>query len=143
MICLLLLAAVPVGEGPEKIRFETDVGPAAFDHWAHQAARGIDCSVCHHQDSGRDVKRPCGRCHRGRGEAGQPGGAPAYFDVKMKLCRGCHLERRESDEASKAPIHCAECHDIREKARGQGAGMRGQDRPAGPVHNGGISPSRL
>ncbi len=115
LLSLFLLASGPAVEGPDAIRFETDIGPATLDHRGHQRWLNEDCSVCHHQEEeGR--KKACRTCHKGRIEAEERGGAPAYFDVKMKLCRGCHLERREKDKASKAPIHCSECHDIRAKA---------------------------
>lgn len=122
VMSLFLLASGPVVQGPETIRFETGIGSATLDHRGHQVRVGIDCRVCHHPED-KGAKKPCGNCHKGRVEALQEGGAPAYFDVKMKLCRGCHLEKREADRASQAPIHCAECHDIREKAKGQGSGI--------------------
>jgi hypothetical protein len=115
---VVLLAAGLPQQGPEQVRFDTDIGPATFDHRGHQVRLGIGCEVCHHQAE-EGAKRPCGECHKGRMEAEREGGAPAYFDVKMKLCRGCHLERREKAGDTKAPIHCADCHDIREKAREQ------------------------
>jgi hypothetical protein len=118
---LSLLCLGPVSKGPETIRFETEIGPAVFPHRRHQVGTGIGCHVCHHQ-TGKGENKPCGECHKGRVEALNQKGAPAYFDVKMKLCRGCHLARRDADKASEAPIHCAECHDIREEARKQGAG---------------------
>lgn len=110
-----MLVVGPVAEGPETIRFEADIGPATLDHRGHQRRLNKNCSVCHHREE-EGTKKACRTCHKGRIEAEQQGGAPAYFDVKMKLCRGCHLERREKDDASKAPLHCAECHDIRAKA---------------------------
>ena len=133
VMSLFVLASGPVVQGPETVRFETDIGPATLDHRGHQVRMGIDCGVCHHlAESG--AKKPCSGCHKGRVEARQEGGAPAYFDVKMKLCRGCHLEKREADRASRAPIHCAECHDIREKAQRQGSGVGVQE--AGPTQTG-------
>ena len=111
---LFLVSAVG-HQGPETLRFETDLGPVTMDHRMHQNAWTENCSVCHHREE-KEGRKPCGDCHKGRAEAEQKGGAPAYFEVKMKLCRGCHLKKREADSASKAPIHCEECHDIRAKA---------------------------
>ena len=116
MLGVFLLASGSVVEGPETIRFETDVGPATLNHRGHQSLLKDDCSVCHHPDE-KGKKKACGECHKGRVEATEQEGAPAYFDVKMKLCRGCHLAKREADRASRAPIHCRECHDIRAKSR--------------------------
>jgi hypothetical protein len=112
-LSLLILAAETVPEGPGTIRFETDIGPATLDHRGHQKRLNHDCAVCHHQEE-RGGRKPCGSCHKLRLEV-EEGGPPSYFDVKMKLCRGCHLEEREKDRASKAPIECSECHDIRAK----------------------------
>ena len=112
----LLLAMAAGSRGPATLRFETDLGPVTMDHRMHQNAWTEDCSVCHHREE-KEGRKPCGDCHKGRAEAEQKGGAPAYFEVKMKLCRGCHLKKREADSASKAPIHCEECHDIRAKAK--------------------------
>lgn len=128
---LLLLASGFAQEGPGHIRFETEVGLATFDHRGHQTRLGIGCDLCHHQAE-QGVKRPCGGCHKGRVEAEKEGGAPAYFDVKMKLCRGCHLAKREKEGNPKAPIHCADCHDIREKAREEASGS-GDLRAAPPA----------
>lgn len=126
LLSVFLLASGSSGQGPERIRFESDVGPATFDHRGHQSRLGIDCAVCHHREE-KGPREPCGRCHKGRVEAEAEGGAPAYFDVKMKLCRGCHLEKREKEANARAPIHCADCHDIREKAKEQGSGVRDQE----------------
>ena len=113
-LSLLFLASATALEGPVTIRFETDVGPATLEHRGHQKRLNHDCSVCHHQEE-QGVRKACSGCHKLRLEA-EEGGPPSYFDVKMKLCRGCHLERREKDRASTAPIGCAECHDIKAKA---------------------------
>lgn len=117
-----LLALGVVEEGPETIRFETAVGPATLDHRGHQRRVGNNCSVCHHQaEEGK--KKACGKCHSGRVEASGQEGTPSYFDVKTKLCRGCHLEKRETERTSTAPIHCRECHDIRAKAQEREPGL--------------------
>ncbi len=117
-----LIACLAGSRGPETLRFETDLGPATMNHRMHQNAWTANCSVCHHiREKGR--KKPCRECHKGRAEAEErEGGAPSYFEVKMRLCRGCHLKRREADSASKAPIHCEECHDIKAKTQNQGSG---------------------
>jgi hypothetical protein len=118
---LLFLTAGTVSEGPVTIRFETDIGPATLDHRGHQRRLNHDCSVCHHQED-KPVREACRGCHK-LGLEAHEGGPPSYFDVKMKLCRGCHLSRREEDKASRAPIGCSECHDIRAKAKEQGSGI--------------------
>jgi Class III cytochrome C family len=123
ILSLLLLASGPAPEGPDTIRFETDIGPAFLNHREHQRRFRDDCSICHHQaEAGR--RRACSLCHKGRLEAPGKEGAPSYFTVKMNLCRGCHLAKRESGMAPKAPIHCQECHDMRAKARQEGSGVR-------------------
>jgi len=116
ILSLFLLGSGLGVEGPEMVRFETEIGPALLDHRGHQRRLGEDCSICHHKED-EGSKTPCGDCHKRREEGEGKGDAPACFDVKMKLCRGCHLDKREGGSGSKAPIHCEECHDIKARAR--------------------------
>jgi len=112
---VLLLPLALNAQGQDTIRYETDIGPVTFDHKGHQNLLKNSCSTCHHLEE-EEAKKACGNCHKGKIEA-EEDGPPAFFDVKMKLCRGCHLKEREANRNSPAPIHCKECHDIKAQTK--------------------------
>lgn len=100
--------------GPDRILFETKLGPVAFAHSGHAQLLNQGCTGCHHQEKKGD-RQPCRRCHKKKAETAE-GDPPSFYQVKMDFCRGCHLERREGGSSAKAPIHCERCHDIRKMA---------------------------
>jgi hypothetical protein len=100
--------------GPEKVLFETTLGPVTLDHARHVQFLNLDCIQCHHRQE--KERQRCRTCHKKKSET-REGDPPSFYQVKMRLCRGCHLEKNEMEDNAKAPIHCEQCHDIRRMTR--------------------------
>ena len=109
---------------PKVVVFESSLGPVRFDHAHHVRDLNLECPTCHHPRPGEAKPQPraerpeaCRKCHQERSETAE-GDPPSFYDVKMKLCRGCHLDRKTVDRDSRAPTDCEQCHDIRKALRG-------------------------
>ncbi|MFH1465206.1 MAG: FAD-dependent oxidoreductase [Pseudomonadota bacterium] len=80
--------------------------PVTFhSHGAHTEEYGVACVDCHHLVAG--VPSPpasCASCHD------QAGARLDLPDASHQACRGCHLDEREADSRSQAPVACLECH---------------------------------
>ena len=95
---------------PEIIVFTAELGPVYFPHTKHQHQLLNNCAQCHHKGSEKDHR--CRNCHKRKIET-KEGDPVSFFDVKMKLCRGCHQQLRDNEKSRTAPIHCTECHDVK------------------------------
>lgn len=98
--CLLLVIVVGAmaADAPEKLVFESKMGPVTFDHAAHSKRENADCTACHDKlfpQSRADInfkagmhkpavtnKTACGACHN-------PGG-PAFDPTATANCKKCH-----------------------------------------------------
>lgn len=109
-------ASEPVLErGPDRVVFETTLGPVSFDHGRHRDSLGIECLKCHHGPA-QAASRACRSCHKKKAETAE-GDAPSFYQVKMEFCRGCHLEKKENDRLSRAPVNCEQCHDMKKMVK--------------------------
>jgi hypothetical protein len=99
------------GRGPKSIVFETRLGSVTFPHDNHGQYVNGDCAKCHHVKDGKN--KACRACHKRRPETTE-GDPISFYDVKMGFCRDCHREQRAAKEASKAPVLCKECHNVKE-----------------------------
>jgi len=103
----------PEARGPGIVVFETPLGPVSFGHARHGKDLAIECGKCHHPTSrGKMARQPCRDCHKKRAET-VDGGPPSFYQVKMELCRGCHVEESQTRERKRAPVACEQCHDIK------------------------------
>jgi hypothetical protein len=100
------------GKGSTFIFFQTSLGSVTFLHNNHGKYVKGDCAVCHHIKSEKK-KEACRNCHKRKTETLE-GDPLSFYDVKMSLCRGCHREKRAANKASKAPVFCEECHNVKE-----------------------------
>lgn len=100
------------GGGPKSIVFQTRLGSVTFFHNTHQGYLRNECARCHHV-KGEKEKQACRHCHKRKTETAE-GDPLSFYDVKMAFCRGCHREKRAVDRASKAPVFCKECHNVKE-----------------------------
>jgi hypothetical protein len=108
--CTYCIKPSSIEPGPEIITFEAELGPVTFPHRRHQQQLKNSCVQCHHKGSEKD--NHCRHCHKRKIET-KEGEPVSFFDVKMKLCRGCHQQLRDNEMSTKAPIHCTECHDVK------------------------------
>jgi cytochrome c553 len=117
ILILFGLLSVPLtlwaeAEGPKSIVFQTKLGSVTFLHDNHQERLSNDCVKCHHV-KGEKKKQACRNCHKRKLET-VVGDPLSFYDVKMELCRGCHREKRAANKASKAPVFCKDCHNVKE-----------------------------
>lgn len=111
-LLLLPLRLFADGEDPESIVFQTSLGSVTFFHNKHERYLKNDCAKCHHVQ-GEKKKQACRHCHKRKTETAEED-PPSFYDVKMAFCRGCHREKRAARKASKAPVFCKECHNVKE-----------------------------
>jgi hypothetical protein len=83
--------------------------PVMFhSHAAHTDEYGVACVDCHHLVAGNpSPPASCASCHD------QEGAHLDLPDASHRTCRGCHLDEREADARSQAPVACLECHEER------------------------------
>jgi len=98
------------GDQPDKIIFESSLGPVNFLHGQHQKATNNDCSICHHlkKEAGQQA---CRTCHKKKNETSSGDPIP-FYAVKMQFCRNCHRQKNSETKKGKAPVSCRECHDV-------------------------------
>ncbi len=100
------------GVGPELMVFKTRLGSVTFLHHNHGEYVNGECAKCHHTTA-QSNQQACRNCHKSKPETLE-GDPVSFYDVKMGLCRDCHREKRAAGEASKAPVLCEECHNVKE-----------------------------
>ena len=98
-------------EDPDMIIFETKYGPVTFFHNRHKVYVCDDCTICHHMKR-KKIRQACRNCHKKKLETREEN-PPSFYDIKMKLCRGCHRAKRDESEGQKAPVNCEECHNTK------------------------------
>lgn len=96
---------------PDTVIFSTSFGPVTFTHAKHQAFAPQQCATCHHPTA-LGTTYTCRSCHKRSIETTE-GDPPSFSEVKMKFCRGCHARKKDEDQASKAPVACEGCHEVR------------------------------
>lgn len=80
----------PDKEAPVRVVMDNTGGRVIFTHMAHAEDYGLECTDCHHDDTGLDTFLPCGSCH------------PTEFNEEF---RTTHPNNFPSEEA------CLRCHD--------------------------------
>ena len=90
-------------------------GSCAECHHQHEGDRALSCAECHRMDADAFRKnldlariRPCGGCHPGRDDPGNPG-MPSLKAAYHRACIKCH---RDVGSVGKDPKGCTEtCHE--------------------------------
>ena len=85
------------------------VSHVSFNHFTHASAKGLNipCANCHHKD---DNLSRCKKCH-GKSSVMVKGKVVPKLKRAFHLqCKNCHNAHRKSNDDSKAPIRCSECH---------------------------------
>jgi hypothetical protein len=109
---------VAVAGAPDVITIDDCQSKQAAVEFPHKAHLGLtECVTCHHTSEGLTADsdmavEKCGSCHL-EPEADTTPKCSEMSTSKNpyhKGCIGCHKDAVKADEASKAPVKCADCH---------------------------------
>lgn len=75
-----------------------------FNHYQHQAIKGVTCKTCHHKVKEGATPKGCFQCHQCT-----PGKAPKAMKAFHKTCKGCHAKMKREGKKT-GPTSCSKCH---------------------------------